>query len=142
MITAVQCEGAGVGGSVFQAKGAFRENPTGRSWFHTHPLCEAAGSVASMWHGGDRGSDEAHDSSATSSCCPQGLCQGRGQCLSLLPLPQVAQPVPGDTRDCDTTGVGDTCHCPQNQRVWWEEPCLGLSQGFSPSAHPHLYLHC
>lgn len=80
---------------MFQAKGIFKENPIVRRPFHTHSLREAVGSVAFTWHHGDRGTDEADDSSATSSCCPQGLCQSRGQCLPLLPPPDPAQPVPG-----------------------------------------------
>lgn len=131
------CRAAQVRGQVWQvlsqAKGTLEEHPTGRRRSHTHSLCEAAGSVAFRRHRGDRGSDQAHDSSATSSCCPQGLCQGRGQCLPLLPVPQLAQPVPGDTRGSDTPGVGHK-PLPRNQRIWWE--------GASPGAQPRLLSQC
>lgn len=123
-----------MGDSVFQAKSTFKGNAIGRSWFHTHSLCEAVGSVAFRWHPGDRGSDEAHDSSATSSCCPQGLCQGCGQCLPLLPLPHLAQPVPGGTRGCgwDTTEVRAHATVPKSEDLVRRSLAWGAAKASLP----------
>lgn len=81
----------------FQAKHVFKQNPVCRRRFRTHSFREVVGFVVLAWRNVDTCGDEADRRSPTSSCCPQGVCQGRSQRLPLLPPAYPAQPAVQET---------------------------------------------